>query len=276
MLASLKALFDPRARLRKALGKRHLPTFPATQMAVLRSLRSPQTPLSTIGRQMAADPGLATGVLRAVNSAAFGLGRRVSDPAHAAALLGRAELENLVLGIATRDALPKRARPGFDPTTFWRTASRRAATARRVADHISPRVSGLCFTAALLQDMAVPLLADARPEIYGPLLQQSAGAPRLMRLEQDVLGIDHTEVAGWLCETWGFPVGLAEAIRAHHTDVNDAPLPVRISALIAHETDTDAFVSGVRHFADISADILVQALDEGVETGDAMAREMFR
>jgi HD-like signal output (HDOD) protein len=279
MLTALKAVFDPRARLRRALGRQDLPTFPAKQMAVLRALRSPQTPLSTVGRQMASDPGLSTGVLRAVNSAAFGLGRKVSDPAHAATLLGRSELENLVLGIATRNALPKRERPGFEPERFWRTASRRAATARLLAEHLSPRDRGVCFTAALLQDMAIPLLADARPEVYGPLLQESAGTPRLQALEQEALGLDHTDIAGWLCETWAFPDRLAEAIRSHHAasaPADDAPLAVRISALIAHETEPDAFISDARALVDLAPDTLVRVLNDGAETGDAMARDMFR
>ena len=144
-----------------------------------------------------------------------------------------------------------------------------------MADRVSPRDRGICFTAALLQDMAVPLLADARPDAYGPILEASAGTPLLQKLEQETLGLDHSEVAGWLCDTWEFPTGLAEAIRAHHAP-EDAPLAVRISALIGNETAPDEFVDGVRHFADISPDVLVEALVDGAERGDAMAREMFR
>jgi len=275
MFNAIRRLFDPRARLREALGKENLPSFSAVQMQVLKSLRSPDTALSAIGHQLASDPGLSTKVLRTVNSAAFGLGRKVSDPAHAAALLGRAELESLVLSVATRHATPSKSISGFDPNTFWRTASRRAATARLLADRVSPRERGVCFTAGLLQDMAVPLLAAARPDTYGPLVEQSRGGPGLIALEREVLGMDHAEVAGWLCENWSFPEPLSAAITGHHGEPGAAPIAVQIVALITDQSEPEATVEAARDTLNLSPEELLHILEDGAIRGDEMAQALL-
>ncbi|MAG58522.1 MAG: hypothetical protein CMJ83_19715, partial [Planctomycetes bacterium] len=113
MLKMFKRKQDPRAGLAAVLGEFELPGFPMAVMEVLRSLRDPEKDLESIATRVETDPGMSVGVLKMVNSAAFGLASEVDTVGHGLAMLGRARLESLVLGVVVRDVLPKEPAAGF-------------------------------------------------------------------------------------------------------------------------------------------------------------------
>jgi len=262
MFAALRRVFrpDPHANLREVLGHQPLPTFPATVQAVLAALRDPETSLGVIGDRLAEDPALTVDVLKTVNSAAYGLRRPVSDAAHAARMLGRSELEALVLARAVRAAMPTRRVPGYDPAAFWRTAAERAALARGLAEAVQPSVARMSYTATLLQDVAVPLLAQADVPHYRDLLTTHRGERgRLQDLERSHLDFDHAMVSGWLCEAWAFPEPLQHAIAHHHDE--GAPAPVRVAAELEHaDQDTAIVIEAARAHLALSPEVTLELM----------------
>ncbi|MGF1464860.1 MAG: HDOD domain-containing protein [Sandaracinaceae bacterium] len=216
---------DPKKELEAVLGRYELPSFPAVASDVLRRLRDPDGELSAAADRLAEDPGLTQRVLGLANASAYALRHPVRSVAHAVSLLGRSEVESLVLAVVVRHSLPNPTGPGFDGARFWRSAARRAAAARAVADRVAPAGRSDSFTAALLSDMAVPLLCAARGEAYGEVLQQwHAAGGDLASLERDALGWDHPTVAGWMARRWRFPERLTDAIAVHHESADDEGL----------------------------------------------------
>ena len=72
------------------------------------------------------------------------------------------------------------------------------------------------FAAALLQDMAIPVLAAAATELYKGLLQVRAQqGVRLSDLEEEVCGWSHASVGGLLARRWHLPGQFAELIENH-------------------------------------------------------------
>jgi HD-like signal output (HDOD) protein len=232
---------DPRKELLGALGSAELPTFPPLLTQILQDLRAEDLPLTKIGQRVGQDPTLTVKVLKTVNSAGFGLRRRVESVPHAVTLLGRARLESIILPLAVGEALPAEGGPGFEPRRFWHAAARRAAVARGLAHLLDPSSRDLSYTAGLLQDMAIPLLVHNRPDSYGPVLERwHAGEGPLHELEREAFGWTHADVAGWLCADWGLPEPLAAAITAHHGASDpelQAPAPVRLVALLDEAPD---------------------------------------
>jgi len=242
----LKRLFrrrDPKAALKELLGGARLPTFPDVIMRALELLRQDAS-LSKVADVLCGDPGASTKLLSMVNSASHSLRRPVKDVPQAAALLGRARIEQTLLGMAVAEALPKKKIPGFDPTEFWRNASWRAAAARRIARELHPSSASASYTAGLLQDMAVPILAGA-VDGYPALVEEckESGAD-LAQKEREAHGWDHAEVASWMCAEWNFPEDLTAAIAHHHMAANDnqsqAPVAVRLVAGLADPDDDQA------------------------------------
>lgn len=228
---------DPKAQLSEVLGTAALPVFPAVGMEVLGMLRDPGVGMGKVGQVLAQDPGLSVAVLRACNSAAFGLPRKVSAVPHAASLLGRRQVEGIVLAKGVKQMLPKGTRGGLDPNRFWALAARRATIARSLSQRLDPASADLSFTAALLQDMSLPLLCHHRPDAYAPLVAAwRAGEVCLHEAERDRLGWDHAQVGGWMGESWGLGPDLVGALEDHHGD--HAPPAVELVGLLG-ETPGD-------------------------------------
>jgi len=194
-----------------------VPAFPSSVTRVLDALRDPESSLAEIAEAIAWDPGLVVRLLKTVNSAAFGLRRQVDSCQHAVSFLGRANLESLLLGLAVERALPPGKAPGFDPRQYWRSAARRASLARLVAERLEPTTQAESFTVGLLQDLAVPVLAHARPDEYGPLLARwRRSGERLDELERQAFGWCHAELGATIADAWELPESLVAGIRNHH------------------------------------------------------------
>lgn len=208
---------DPKARLARVLGECELPSFRSVVLETLSAVREPTATPASVARILESDPGLSVKLLKTVNSAAYSLRRQVHSLPQAIAILGIRSLESLVLSLAVSEALPRRTVPGFDAAQFWSEASRRAVLSRAISDLIHPAQSAESFTAGLLQDLAIPLLATSDPKGYAPILAaHDAEGPPLHERERDAFGWDHAEVGTWVCNEWGLPESLAAAIGAHH------------------------------------------------------------
>ncbi len=83
---------DPEAELRRVLGDYQLPAFRGTVLRILDELRSPDASSSSVAAAVSVDPGVSTGLLKLVNSAAFGSARSVDTVAQAVTMLGNSSV----------------------------------------------------------------------------------------------------------------------------------------------------------------------------------------
>lgn len=269
MFAALKRIMrDKPTQLADVIGDAPLPSFPKVANQALEKLRDPKISLREVGGVLEQDPKMSVSLLKTVNSAAFGLRRPCSSITHAASLLGRTQLEGLVLAVAVKSTSPNRV-PGVDSTRFWRTAARRAAIARAIATAISPRMASEAFTAGLLQDLAVPLIAQRKDGYKEVLDAWHGGEGDLDELEQDRFGWDHAEIGGMLAKKWTFPDGLLHAITGHHSAAADAPSGI-VGLLHESANDLDQLIERASQRYGIPHDSVVQA----IATGDAEAAEL--
>ena len=268
---------DPQAALKGALGSLALPSFSGIVMRTLQAIRDPDASVSSVAAVLSDDPGMSVRLLRLVNSAGRSGARKVESVDRAVAVAGMASVESLVLSIGVGSALPQPSVVGFDPRRFWETAARRAVIARSLAAELHPAAAGMSFTAGLLQDMAIPLLATAR-EDYRPVLEAwHAGEGRLAEMERSEFGWDHSEVATWVCDSWQLPEGLAEAIGGHHKSVDGlaAPPAVELVATLtetADSTDLDRLVALANERYGLAADRCVALVKEAEEGASELAR----
>jgi len=245
---------DPRTELKELLEGYELPSFPSSTMKVLEMLREPDSSLSDISRHIEADPGMHVSVLRTVNSAAYGLSRKVGNVQHAITLLGRSRLESIILPIAVKNSVPPIDFPCLNQKTFWQTSARRACLARALAMRIHPATQMESFTAGLLQDMAIPVLVHVKERDYCSTLElwNLNLDIHLDELERKTFGFDHQSIGALMAENWEFPDYLLDAILHHHRENGDIPLAkaVRIVSYIRYssetrEEDTDSFIIDV-------------------------------
>lgn len=224
------------ARLLEAYA---LPSFSGVVTTALERARDPDADAGQVATVLEADPGVTVKLLSLANSSAYGLAARVNSAGHAIALLGREQVEALLLSVAVAGLLPKSPLPELDPMRFWLGAARRASVAKALAmTDRDARRAGECFTAALLQDMAVPLIAQVEGSAYGAVLAAWRSEGRdLAVLEREAFGYDHAELGALMCRTWHFAEAVTQAVAQHHAATPETPKsPVQA---VAHMTDAD-------------------------------------
>lgn len=270
-----------RNTLADVIGDAELPSFPAVVARALALVRDADRPVSEAADAIANDPGLSVKLLGTVNSAAFALRHEVRSVHHAVALLGRNQVESILIASAVRQALPDAPAPGFRAPRFWSGSALRAALAGRLAEALDPATRSESFTAALLQDMAVPVLAHRRTADYGPLLERYHAEPcALHELERDAFGWDHAHVARMLCESWQFPALLTEAIACHHGTEDAAEelthLPAVDLVAVLHESreaeTVERLVELARSRHALEPDRVVAAVEAAREESAALAQ----
>ena len=268
---------DPHARLHEILGNYELPKFRKTVFETLRRLREPTATSADIAEVMSMDPDLTSRVMRTVNSTAYAPRTPIKDLDHAVTMLGKAELERIVMMLGAKMAVPKNVPSYVDMGSFWQRASLRAVIARGLADLVAPAKAGLCFSAGFLQDFSVPLIAASKGSEYAKVYEASAvGDKPLHELEQEQFGWDHAELGALVCNEWEMPEDIAAAISTQNEPESDLrPDPVfYVSDLPGEEDDSwrERFKEQVLTHHDVSE----EALDKLLEEADGKARELVQ
>jgi HD-like signal output (HDOD) protein len=272
---------DPRAELEALLGDYEVPSMSSTVMRLLSLLRDPDTPMAEIASQVEMDPGLTVRILRLINSAAFGLLTEVSNLQHAVSLLGRSRLESLVLAVASADALPDNM-DCMETRKFWGAAARRATLARVVAQQLHAATQAESFTAGLLQDIAVPLIARTNPEGYAEILRRLNDEPgaKLDQMERDFLGFDHATIGALMAEDWKLPEYLVHAIGGHHGN-GGAPSvdpAVRLVSLVMYSPENDGrdeLVEAAQNEFGIEEGLIQEMIDRSFAEAEEVAGMFF-
>ncbi len=201
-----------------------LPTLPAVYTEINQKLSDPNASLRQIGDIIARDPAMTAKTLQLVNSAFFGLGRKVTNPADAATMLGIDTLKTLVLSIGIfsqfRDIKP--FAPGFTLESLWEHSLGVANLARRMAEAESEDriLQEESLLAGLLHRLGIVVLAVNFPDQYREVVETSSrNQTHLVDAEQEQFGVTHSEVGAYLLGLWGFTDAVVEAVAfIHHPE----------------------------------------------------------
>ena len=280
MFSFFKNKVDPKAKLKKILKGYKLPSFPAVVMQILQKIRSPYSSAADIAKSLSVDPGLSVRLLGIANSAAFSPINKVENLTQAIALVGLSQLESLVLGVGVAKGIPNQKCQWHDPAGFWLISARRAMLANELAKILCPAKESECFTAAFLQDMALPFLACQRSEDYNSILERwHREGGDLAKLEREALQWDHAEVAAWICNEWGLPENIALAINNHHNSNIDNDLktlgPVRLVSVLRESVSND----GVQEMIDKANEIYKipeETMQSIIESSFEKAKDLAR
>jgi HD-like signal output (HDOD) protein len=216
---TLRAVLDNPA-LRSLVSEiKTLPSLPSIYQDLMQEMQSPQASLKKAARIVAKDLGMVTKVLQLVNSAFFGLRTHVSDPEQAVALLGFDTIKSLVLSSQVFAQFDQAKLPSFSLDELWRHAMLTGTYARRIAKEAgaAQQVMDEAYTAALLHDVGVLVLAANKPDDYGRVLElvRMTAVPD-WSAEREVFGADHAHVGAYLLGIWGLGDGIVEAVAFHH------------------------------------------------------------
>ena len=211
----------------------NLPTLPAVAMEVIRVCRDPGCQISDLLELIQHDPSLTTKVLRTVNSAMFGLSRRVTSLKQALTLLGLESVRAIVLSFSLVKLQGPKTRREFDFRRYWKQFLTNAVSARELCVKHQLGMPEEAFVAGLLQDIGILALVQAVPDRYEHVLVriEESDVHRIVA-EREVLDTDHMEVGSWLADRWGLPLCLCTPIAYHHEPHEYLGTDDRVSNLI--------------------------------------------
>ncbi|HLI25963.1 MAG TPA: response regulator [Chloroflexota bacterium] len=229
---ALQALLGD-AALRAAVAQLgELPARPQAYTALLRALEDPEVAMEDVARLVEQDLAISAKCLQLVNSAFFGLPRRVGTVQQAVRLLGLDMLKTLVCTAALFQTFAPRS---GGPVAGLEGLQAHSLVAARLAARLlpDPARADEAFMAALLHDVGKLILATRSAAVARREGPAGAGAPPpggwlaaatyaaeaglpLVEAERAYLGVTHAEVGAYLLGLWGLPQPVLEAVAFHH------------------------------------------------------------
>ena len=163
--------------------------------------------LPEIIHAMQADPGLVGRVLKMANSPVYGRLRPVvSLSPDVLMTIGIQSLRQVVLAFSLVSANRNGHCVGFDYQAFWSRSIATGVAAELIGAEarVAPAVE--MFTCGLLSQIGQLALASIHRDQYGELLQQAVDNPeRLLQLEEEHFGLNHSEISAAMMADWGLP-----------------------------------------------------------------------
>jgi two-component system, cell cycle response regulator len=257
----------------KILEAEILPSLPTVALKIL-SL-NPETAANDMARVITFDVSLTARIIKAANSPYFAQICPVTSIQRAIAILGNRQV--LALSLAASLTPPPDGLLNF--SRFWEAALSTAITTRHILKVSDPWCSEEGFTAGLLADLGVILLASAHPEQYRTVLElnQKTETPT-GEIEKEIFGFNCTELGVAAAKRWNFPPSFQAVIEHHHDPQKfsgDAKTKFFILAVHLGEIVTDLFYSA--QYDQLKSEFLA-GIDENLDlqhlSFDELARDV--
>ncbi len=209
---------------------------PAVAVSILETVRKEDFSFHDLGSIIQSDPALCGRILKLANSSFYGLHRQVANIDVAIGVLGANALKNIALSFVLSQTLQGPKGERFDFDRLWRRSITAAVAARLISDAAGFKCEDT-FITSLLQDIGVAALFMLKNDDYLSVLDEKAvtGLP-VSRIENQIFGVDHTEIGARLLENWGLPESVYVPIRFHHRP-EMAPPQYRQLCQLLHASD---------------------------------------
>jgi len=196
---------------------RSLPCLPPVLVTAMQVIRDPAASAAELAAVIRKDPGLSAEVLRLVNSSFYGFRRRIGTVTEAVTLLGFSPVRHLLVAAAVLDLLDVEESVEFSPARFWEHAVATGLLAAELAGGAGRDQREELFLAGLLHDVGKLIEYQLlRREFMAVLsLARTAEIP-ICLAEDQLLGVTHEAVGGFLADEWRLPEAVRQAIRHHH------------------------------------------------------------
>ncbi|HNT35598.1 MAG TPA: HDOD domain-containing protein, partial [bacterium] len=277
------------AEIRKIIaGVEEIPTLPsvATRILTLTSEDSNANG-SDLARLIQSDQALASKILKLANSPFYGCRENVSTLQRAISVLGFRMVRNAALSLSVFDLFKSSEKSlsasyeMFNLTDFWRHCAAVALASSLIAKRYGYPQPDEAFMAGLLHDIGkVVLLAHAEEEFRMVLETVRETRGNMLDVEEDLIGIGHTQVGRLLTEKWVLPNSLVDAIWLHHQPVQvsvgsvpNLPTIVRLANSLCHLNHIGASGNGCAYSVYSS---VLSSLGIAEKESDKIAKEVLQ
>ena len=236
-----------------------IPSLPEVVNKVMELVQDPKSSANQMAQIISYDPGLASRVLKMVNSAYYGFEKQISSIQHALAILGYSTIRGLLLSASIyRIFTPKNSdEKVFNYNKFWRHSLITAISGQVISKKLFNLKDEEIFSMGLLHDLGKIILEQYDHDNYMKAYnatQNQFDPKEVLENEEKFCAITHPEVAYVLAEHWNLPSSISQVLLKHHYPLIDSPpdthsliinLANSFSNIITEEKDFDVHLFDV-------------------------------
>lgn len=205
-----------------------IPSLPEVVNKVMALVQDPKSSANQIAKIISYDPGLASRVLKMVNSAYYGFEKQISSIQHAIAILGFSTIRGLLLSASIyRIFTPKNSdEKTFDYNRFWKHSLLTAISGQVIAKKLFNSKDEEIFSMGLLHDLGKIILEQYDHDNYIKAYNSTSNqldSKEVLENEEKFCAITHPEVAYVLAEHWNLPSSISQVLLKHHYPLIDSP-----------------------------------------------------
>ena len=218
-LFGLRNLLEDESIKRIVSQTETLPSLPEVYTEVISELQSSDPSVKKVGEIISADLAMTAKILQVVNSAFFGLVRKINNPKEAVMLLGTETIKALVLSVKIFSQFNQKKFAWFNFDELFNHSMSVSMFAQTISrqEHLDQTLVNHSLMAGMFHDLGKLILVTNFQEPYQKVLTE-AGKTRqnLWDLEIERFGTSHAEIGAYLMGLWGLEYPVIEAIAFHH------------------------------------------------------------
>ncbi|MDH5571086.1 MAG: HDOD domain-containing protein [Gammaproteobacteria bacterium] len=222
--SSAKTNAVPKLDIRSQLENiQSLPVMPEMATKILALRDNQDATVNQLAEVISMDTGLAAQILRYANSALFGQRGKVKTLDDAIfRVLGFENVLHMALGSALAHAFKLPDDGKLSAEAYWHNATFSASLIQKLAQKTDKSLGikpGLAYLCGLMHNIGYLVLGTLFPSEYfwfNKVISAKKDTP-VAEIEQQLLGITHTELGAQLMAYWNMPEEIITVISKHHT-----------------------------------------------------------
>ena len=196
-----------------------VPSLPLLYSELVDELGKEESSARKVGEIVKQDIGMTVKILQIVNSAFFGLRRRISDSREAVEFLGLDTIGSLTLGLGVISQFESHT-SGIFFADLWAHSIAVGVMANQIAMTENREKANDAFTAGLLHDIGKVVLAVNLPQKFNAVTElMKQEKVTITVAERHIFDATHAEVGAYLLGLWGLPEQVVQAVAYHHVPI---------------------------------------------------------
>lgn len=210
----IRSLMPP--ELEKQLNScTNLPSLPAVALRIIEASKNPDISLHEVSSIISSDPAISAKLLKIANSPLYSQRRSLNNLREALTLLGFNASLTIALSFSLLQSLSSENKASHE--SYWKRSILSASIARMLGARL--HVSNLedLFLASLLQDIGILVIQCIKESPYSGEENEALKHLERIRLENEMLSVDHSLIGAWLLDSWRLPEYLIKSALFSHS-----------------------------------------------------------
>lgn len=214
---------------------RELPVFPPALIRLLTLTGDEPDALNILSKIAKTDPGISVRLLSIVNSAFYGLKRKITSISESVIYLGFDEVKKIIFSATVFENIVRRGQhKSFDRIFFWQHCLSTAVISQAIAEQIHYPKPSLAYTCGLLHDIGKILFDLGGRVDYTDFIRNTATSTGLLiKEERGFMGMGHDDLGAFYANEWGLPDEVVITLLCHHRRYEDIDLGKEDALLVS-------------------------------------------